>query len=636
MSGARSELPEGWVRYVDPKSGDPYYHNAALNETTWDHPGRWRVGLFFESLREKGEKVMQKQKKEDYSWSAAQGEDDLALRRRLTERIEALRKEFAKSDDKAKVGELRDELTRRRQRLERLRDALDAEKRKAAELVVAAGGEVVVREDDSDSFGRDEEVRSLRLQIADLEKRVSARTPDEEDDLQALDETMLDVDAAIEDAAVLAEAGVSPSMAQLLRTRPWDDSVLEAAVAEDFALEWQARILKTEDDLLDSDSDENGNVIETSCGGDVGERERRPSSAAAWTCPLDAPGFVFSEDDDLVSVPAALRKKKKNNGALKFPKTKKFLTGKKNESLFTDATASSSFDDLDASASLPGSCWQWLSGWRVEGGGEGWIYGDAHSLALAACGNEPFIAEDSRAARRAPLRCRRWRRTRALVRPPPDPALAPDNNVCVVARKLLELRAHAASLEVLASKLSDQLVSTRSALDASERKAARLPALEAALVETSSMLRDTELRRDALQRQLVATTGVQQRHDSQLFSSDGRTNAFPDRVPQKNNPFVDDLSPPPRAQPPSQQEDPPPREDLKHDAPPDDDVENIRAEPTDEPPPSKKDDDQPPASDEQQPPAPPRDVDKKEDQQRDEDLVEKEEEEEEEEDTVEL
>lgn len=38
-----NDLPAGWVMYIDKATGDPYYHNAELNETTWDHPGRWKV-----------------------------------------------------------------------------------------------------------------------------------------------------------------------------------------------------------------------------------------------------------------------------------------------------------------------------------------------------------------------------------------------------------------------------------------------------------------------------------------------------------------------------------------------------------------------------------------------------------------
>ena len=35
-----SALPEGWVEYVDRKTGKPYYFNEKKGETTWRHPGQ--------------------------------------------------------------------------------------------------------------------------------------------------------------------------------------------------------------------------------------------------------------------------------------------------------------------------------------------------------------------------------------------------------------------------------------------------------------------------------------------------------------------------------------------------------------------------------------------------------------------
>lgn len=35
---ARPGLLAGWVEYMDPATGNPYYHNVATNETTWTHP----------------------------------------------------------------------------------------------------------------------------------------------------------------------------------------------------------------------------------------------------------------------------------------------------------------------------------------------------------------------------------------------------------------------------------------------------------------------------------------------------------------------------------------------------------------------------------------------------------------------
>jgi len=585
MSKASPELPAGWVKYVDKASGDPYYHNAELNETTWDHPGRWKVGLFFDSLREaqreaaaqrkaaaaagssetggpksrlqrllggksEGEEAKWSSSEEgrDYEWGACEGEDDVALRRRLTERIEYLRAEYARREDGSQIAELREELGRRRERLERLREALEAEKRKAAELVVAAGGAARVqrRREDAASFSREEEVRSLRLQVADLRRELEARDePADDVNLDELDETMLDVDAAIEDAAVLAEAGVDSRLAQLLRTRPWADEVVSSAVAHAVALEWQARSAPS---VVDDDEEEDMAVI----GGGVAQTPPRRGGAPEWLSPLDLPpGVAIAAPPDL-AVPVALRRAK--------PRVARLLAGKR-ASLFTDASASETYDTLERAASLPGSCWQWLGGWRVEGGGDGWIYGDLATLVGAACADDDSrgplhvpgsddVAPNARDA--PPLRCRRWRRTRALVKPP----AAPDSKVCVVAKKVLELKAHAASLEVLAAKLSDQLVSTRAALDASERKAARLPALEAALVETSSMLRDTELRRDALQRQLVASAGIQAHADrpaNHVVSPPNEYFFTPD--PQTNNPFVDRRASPPPPPPPVDRDD---------------------------------------------------------------------------------
>lgn len=632
-SPGKHELPEGWVQYTDPDTGDPYYHNAALKQTTWDPPGRWKVGLFFESLREKAEKARLEREKEKrqgeekslsrddkYNWSGYHGEDDVALRRRLSERIEALRTAYAQSEDKGQIGELRDELSRRRERLARLREALEAEKKKAAELVVAAGGEGPSKKgwaDDSDSFGPDEEIRSLRLQVADLQGQLEAQQPDEtgedlEAELSAVDETMLDVDAALQDAAGLADAGVDPSLAALLRARPWDDEVIKRAVAEDVVLEWQARDLtakqpkrsnaqaeeadvfndEEEEEEEEDEEEETAVVVGVSEEDDAAEQPHQPPPPKkpkdAWVSPLELPGLLLvdvdAKDDD-VAVPVALRRadlplKKQASLGAKFPRTKRFLTGKLSSSLFTDAAASERYESLEAAATLPGTCWQWLCGWRVDGGGDGWLYGDVRALALAYCTSDGLHEGTSYAlggdevvgrarptpSKNATVRCRRWRRTRALVQPPPDPSLDKDKPngsvVCVVARKLLELRAHAASLEVLASKLSDQLVSTRTALDASETKAARLPALEAALVETSSMLRDTELRRDALERQLRESTGVvQSQTDRSLAAVLRDTHHLPSTDAEStNNPFVDHdaLADPPIDEPEPRRDNGPP------------------------------------------------------------------------------
>ena len=36
MEKSPQPLPPGWIAYRDPSTGDPYFHNASLNQTTWD------------------------------------------------------------------------------------------------------------------------------------------------------------------------------------------------------------------------------------------------------------------------------------------------------------------------------------------------------------------------------------------------------------------------------------------------------------------------------------------------------------------------------------------------------------------------------------------------------------------------
>eukprot|EP00948_MAST-09A_sp_MAST-9A-sp1_P002699 g2699.t1 len=38
LSGKLPKIPDKWVRYFDPQSGDPYWHNERTDETTWDNP----------------------------------------------------------------------------------------------------------------------------------------------------------------------------------------------------------------------------------------------------------------------------------------------------------------------------------------------------------------------------------------------------------------------------------------------------------------------------------------------------------------------------------------------------------------------------------------------------------------------
>ena len=50
-SGRGQELPEGWVRWVDPATDTYYYHHEESGETTWDDPTRWKVGLWLDRAR---------------------------------------------------------------------------------------------------------------------------------------------------------------------------------------------------------------------------------------------------------------------------------------------------------------------------------------------------------------------------------------------------------------------------------------------------------------------------------------------------------------------------------------------------------------------------------------------------------
>ena len=36
--GRGTELPAGWVRWVDPATDEYYYHNEETGETTWEQP----------------------------------------------------------------------------------------------------------------------------------------------------------------------------------------------------------------------------------------------------------------------------------------------------------------------------------------------------------------------------------------------------------------------------------------------------------------------------------------------------------------------------------------------------------------------------------------------------------------------
>ena len=272
---------------------------------------------------------------------------------------------------------------------------------------------------------------------------------DQDDDLE---ETLGDVDLALAEAASLKTCGVSPRLAMLLHIRPWCEEAMAAAVVEDTVIEWQART---------------GMELD------------------GWTSPTQFPDALL--DDAAASrleAPPVLRR----SSAIKFPRTLKLLNGHEPRAAFTDGHGKKYFYDVADAASLPGTSWQWLGGWRLEENAtteNGWIYGNCTELFFSAFSPDeldldakPMCESD------APLRCRKWRRTRALVRPPSLPPVEDakankrNRRLHLVASKCLELRCHGASLTVLGTKLSDRLVATRAALAEAERKLAGLTFLQ--------------------------------------------------------------------------------------------------------------------------------------------------------------
>ncbi|KAJ1460715.1 hypothetical protein M885DRAFT_508985 [Pelagophyceae sp. CCMP2097] len=567
-------LPEGWTKFFDAASGDAYYHNKATNETTWDSPARWKVGLFFETLRTPVQpaepttprdgvtqqplsrfgRLFAAGAAETSEWTATEGEDDAALRQRLSARIESLRVELGKDRDAA-TEDLCNELQRRRDKLKLLRHALDAEKKLASELMVASGsgGDDASRArassarpknvlaaraagpDDGD-LARREELEALRLQVSHMKRIVEEKTRRDED----VDATLDDIDEALADAKQLADAGVDADLAAELRLRPWSTAALQGAVFDVVAVEWQARV---------------GNE---------------------WISPERVPDCLIGANSAQRYVPVALHASSRPLMARHFPKTSERLARQSSQdeayessTLFTDERGATRKPSLDALAVLPGTCartcWQWLGGWRidteagkvqVECDADGWAYGDEFEpLCLGVYAN--FIEEmdldaplprSSAAYVGAVLRCRRWRRTRALARPPPAARPgAPPRTVALVARRILELLSHGASLQVLAAKLSDQLVKTRTALDAAERGAARVPALEIRLADQAATLAAATQKRDVLLKQLAAlgipgSSGrpAQSQASPELPSYLLQPGHHRDGATSRNNPFVDD------------------------------------------------------------------------------------------------
>ena len=247
------------------------------------------------------------------------------------------------------------------------------------------------------------------------------------------------MDTALAKAAHLDACGISPHVAKLLYTKPWCEEAMVAAIVEVVIIEWQARKVVGHDD---------------------------------WTSPIRHPEALFGDAAaNYLEVPPVLRR----SNAAKFPRTRELLNCQEPHVAYTDGRGEEYFHDLADASILPGTCWQWLGGWRLEAdNGNGWIYGDCEQLFFRIFSHDELdldmvITPETE----APLRCRKWRRTRALARVPSLLASDPKSNrrnkrACLIASKYLELRCHGASLTILATKLSDQLVATRKVLFGAE------------------------------------------------------------------------------------------------------------------------------------------------------------------------
>ena len=38
QQGLTAALPEGWVEHRDEETGEPYFHNEAAGQSSWEHP----------------------------------------------------------------------------------------------------------------------------------------------------------------------------------------------------------------------------------------------------------------------------------------------------------------------------------------------------------------------------------------------------------------------------------------------------------------------------------------------------------------------------------------------------------------------------------------------------------------------
>jgi len=356
----------------------------------------------------------------------------------------------------------RRELIHQRDKLTKLQAALEVEERRASELIVAAGGpapaHMVVLSPNMNTHTEKSATRKVQAEHYDCNSEVERDWKQEEDgtdiddDDEDLEATFGDVDMALAKVAHLDACGVSAHLAKLLYTKPWCEEAMAAAIVEVVILEWQAR------KVVGCDN---------------------------WTCPTRCPDVLFDDaSTSHLAVPVApiLRR----SSAAKFPQTLHLLNYHEPRAAYTDERGKKHYSDLADASVLPGRCWQWLGGWRLEtDDGDGWVYGDCEQLILSIfSSNELDLDGTAIPEAKAFLRCRKWHRVRALIKPP-SPSLVSDprsskrnQRAHLVALKYLQLRCHLASVTALAAKLSDQLVATRAALTGVACKVAQVPAVK--------------------------------------------------------------------------------------------------------------------------------------------------------------
>ena len=506
------EMPAGWVEYLDPASGCPYYHNAGTGETTWTHPGRrWKVGKFFDSLRERatapvsptlttmgteddtsslfGEETgplmsrlgrWMKKDGSDEGGSRYGGSQDgesplfssqpekkplpdaatadaaaAGVQAALSERIDAL-----DQSDSGASSSLRSELRRRRERLTKLRLALDGERREAAALVVAAGGgnSSTTKEDGGTRLRGTslttpgEETAALRLQINAFKQQPAG-------DDSGIQDTMESVDVALREAEEAKVAGVDAGLAATLRTRPWD--ALDDVVVEEIVIETQVSHLYDQHDLSTGDNDDDDDDMLWSWPLSGGAKVRAVLGAKSAKKPQSAYFLEKQKKYNYYDRP--------HSDDFNQPSSQQQFKAKKTQApVVTDAgRPPETFDGL------PGTHWRWLGGWRSSP----WsIEGDASSVGC----------DKGRKGRR-----REWTRTRALVAPP--------SADCAVAAKLLDMRTKLAGLELLAAKLADQLVVAKLDLDKAQSNAEHYDSIAVANDRAKRRLQQAHQERQALQ-----------------------------------------------------------------------------------------------------------------------------------------